>query len=144
MTAIVPDPWPDGQLKLLKRLARGPRSATGVDLALLRQLVDLGLARFEEAVGRPTLYAITPEGRHAVASAPPQPGRRGLRTLPNFTVAAMQEAGWRVYSLCSDCGATAWVDLDLAAWRYGARAKLAERDDRCLASGCGGQLSYHR
>jgi hypothetical protein len=107
VTAIVPDHWPDGQLTALKSLARGPRSATGVDLERLRQLVDLGLARFEEAVGRPTVYAITTAGRRAIASSPAQPRPRAPRTLSYFTVAAMQEAGWRVYSLCSDCGCCA-------------------------------------
>lgn len=144
MTAIVSDHCPDEQLIALKSLARGPRSATGVDLDCLRRLVDLGLARFEEVVGAPILYAITPAGRRAIASRPAQPRRRAPRTLSHLTVAAMQEAGWRVYSLCGECGAAGWVDLDLAAWRYGARTKLAERNDRCLAPGCGGQISYHR
>jgi hypothetical protein len=56
----------------------------------------------------------------------------------------MQEAGWRVRSVCDACGATAPVDLDLAAWRYGARAKLSEREAQCLAPGCSGRRIYFR
>ena len=134
----------DRQLLALKSLARAPRPATGVEADCLRELVDLGLARFEEVAGHTALYAITPAGRRTIASSPALPRARARRLAPNATIAAVQDAGGRVYSHCSDCGATAWVDLDLAGWRYGARTKLAEREDHCLAPGCGGQITYHR
>jgi hypothetical protein len=134
----------DEHLEALKSLARGPRSALSAEVEQLQKLIDLGLARSEEIVGHPILYAITPAGRRAIACSPARPRRPARRALPRFTVAAMQEAGWRIYRACGECGASALIDLDLAAWRYGAKARLSERTDQCLAPGCGGQISYHR
>lgn len=134
----------DDQLAVLKSLARAPRSAASSEVGQLQKLIDLGLAYSEKVAGRALLYAITPAGRRAIASSrgPPRPLVR--RDLPDITVSAMQEAGWRVYSVCDDCGASASVDLDLIAWRYGGRTRLTGRRTRCLLPGCGGMLAYLR
>lgn len=132
------------QMNTLRELARAPRALDRSIASADQTLVDLGLARIEVSVSGPVRFEITPAGRHLLATtkAPARPS--AMQRLPRTTVASMQSSNWRVFSSCDRCDVIAEVNLDVMAWRFGARTRLAERRDRCLAPGCGGPITYFR
>jgi hypothetical protein len=65
-------------------------------------------------------------------------GRRNIERIPIgyfratvVTVADMQRTRWDVISKCAACGLMMPVDLDLVAWRSGAKTVLWNRKARC-------------
>jgi hypothetical protein len=58
------------------------------------------------------------------------------------TVAAMQAKEWDVISHCLKCGLTMPVDLDLIAWRSGAKTSLWNRRAPCRRIGCQGMVEF--
>jgi hypothetical protein len=58
------------------------------------------------------------------------------------TVADMQRHGWEVISKCTTCGLMMPVDLDLIAWRSGAKTVLWNRKARCRRIGCQGWVEF--
>ena len=78
-------------------------------------------------------------------------GRRNVDRVPiSFyrasvaTVADMQRERWDVISKCTMCGPMMPVDLDLdlVAWRSGAKTILWNRKARCRRIGCGGFVEF--
>ena len=130
------------QLIALRELARRPRALDWSTDSTAEQLVNHGLARIERGATGAVRVEITPAGRHLLATWKATAQVSAGRRVPRMTVAAMQRAGWAVHTGCERCGVIAAVDLDLMAWRFGARTKLTEREDRCLVEGCGGRLDY--
>lgn len=135
---------PPVQMNTLRELARSPRALDRSMAPAAQALVDLGFARLENGVTGPTRCEITPAGRRLLATAKAPTRPTGTQRLPRTTVASMQREGWRVFSSCDRCGAILAVDLDLTAWRFGGRTRIAEREDHCLAKGCEGRLAYFR
>jgi hypothetical protein len=58
------------------------------------------------------------------------------------TVADMQAQGWDVLSKCRRCELTMQVDLDLIAWRRGAKTSLWNRTARCRRLHCTGVVDF--
>ncbi len=58
------------------------------------------------------------------------------------TVADMQAQGWDVVSKCRTCGLTMQVDLDVIAWRKGAKFSLWNRTARCRRLFCNGVVDF--
>jgi hypothetical protein len=76
-------------------------------------------------------------------------GRKNIDRIPiaHFrarvvTVADMQRERWDVVSKCSACGLMMPVDLDLVAWRTGAKTVLWNRRARCRRLGCQGVVEF--
>lgn len=76
-------------------------------------------------------------------------GRRNVDRVPiSFyratvaTVADMQRERWDVISKCATCGLMMAVDLDLVAWRSGAKTVLWNRKARCRRIGCQGFVEF--
>ena len=57
-------------------------------------------------------------------------------------VADMQAKGWDVVTRCQACGLMMAVDLDLIAWRSGAKTSLWNRKARCRRIGCQGWVEF--
>jgi hypothetical protein len=58
------------------------------------------------------------------------------------TVADMFAQGWDVVSKCGTCGLVMQVDLDLIAWRSGAKTSLWNRKARCRRLHCVGVVEF--
>jgi hypothetical protein len=58
------------------------------------------------------------------------------------TVADMMAAGWDVISECRTCGLMMQTDLDLIAWRSGAKTSLWNRKARCRRLHCNGFVVF--
>jgi len=58
------------------------------------------------------------------------------------TVADMLAQGWDVISECRTCGLMMQVDLDLIAWRKGAKTSLWNRKARCRRLHCEGVVDF--
>ncbi|HEX4197591.1 MAG TPA: hypothetical protein VHZ26_09115 [Caulobacteraceae bacterium] len=76
-------------------------------------------------------------------------GRRNADRIPISyyrravaTVADMLREHWEVISKCNSCGLMMPVDLDLIAWRSGARTILWNRRARCKRIGCQGWVEF--
>jgi hypothetical protein len=65
-----------------------------------------------------------------------------LRRSRCETVADMQAQGWEVISECRTCGLAMRVDLDLIAWRTGAKTSLWNRKARCRRLLCSGWVVF--
>jgi hypothetical protein len=144
------------QRELLRRLARGPQPCRGPERVDAGRLAGLGLARPAGSRDE-ALYEITPAGRQHIAFAGPgfretasgsRPRVAGSKTPPPAerevlsTVAELQAAGCAVIAQCDQCQFITYVDLDLFAWRFGAKAVLRGRRQSCVVEGCDGRAGY--
>ncbi len=58
------------------------------------------------------------------------------------TVADMLRERWEVISKCNSCGLMMPVNLDVIAWRSGAKTVLWNRKARCKRIGCQGWVEF--
>jgi hypothetical protein len=58
------------------------------------------------------------------------------------TVADMQAQGWDVISKCRTCGLAMQVNLDLIAWKSGAKTILWNRTAHCRRLHCTGVVDF--
>lgn len=123
---------------------------------MAERLARFGFLRREDT-GEDARFEITPPGRQHIALAGPKvrkrraqpdqkerPGdvrlpakRADLRTVSDF-----QAAGATIIAQCEACAFITRVDLDLFAWRFGARAVLRGRREPCVIADCEGQATY--